>query len=510
MPPFLTRIHRHPTARTALLVALALAIPLFLYGPWVPFTDLIGFCGLDSFPPSLSYGPYHYYVFQFTYILPHALSRAFMDLGMGPRVQVPLFYFAQMAAFLFVTWRLLDMFVASVVWRRIFLILGGISAWDGLFLWGGPFAYSMAAALLALATYYSLREAASPERTAHWPTALLALLAVASHPFALPFALMLFGARILFLRRSRWHAALLILLLLLYQVIITRENPEPIPGPILSQLFSWYPQALLERFQQLFDWNSETVDLLFSAQPTALVIYFIGLGIIRIVGFLASPIVALRPGTPPALRMLALLNTGVFVLYLFSRDSTLISMWPQRILTFHSYLTYVCGVALPLALLQNWQARRKTDRPVSSRPWLSPALEGAALLFLIAVQLPLMSLGRVVEENFQHAKQQLLESGVRDAILITKVVNVQPFFVRSVPFLLFSDPDIIRRHLLIFTEWHAQPRHPTRLAEMTLPSSRPHYELLLAKARNGLLTLEISPLLNQPASPGPSAPPANH
>jgi len=50
-------------------------------------------------------------------------------------------------------------------------------------------------------------------------------------------------------------------------------------------------------------------------------------------------------------------------------------------------------------------------------------------------------------------------------VRVSNVDAVQPYYLRSVPFLLFSDREIVARNIVLFTEWHIQPRHPTRLVE---------------------------------------------
>jgi hypothetical protein len=186
------------------------------------------------------------------------------------------------------------------------------------------------------------------------------------------------------------------------------------------------------------------------------------------------------------------LNCGVFALYLFSRENSVISLWPQRILTFHACVTYLAGVATPWYLWKTW--RRSPSAAPPARPWLLPVAEGAALVFLLAVQIPVFRLGPALEANYRSAKQALFATGLRDAVLVSRIANIEPFFVRAVPFLLFSDPEVIERQLLISTEWHTQPRHPTRVAETALASGRPRFAATFSKERGGLLTLQLKPL----------------
>src|ERR1051325_4395230 len=69
-----------------------IVLPALLFTPLIPYLDSVGFAYINSYPAKASYGPQHYYLFQFTYILHHIISRAATDLGVSPAMQV-LFYY---------------------------------------------------------------------------------------------------------------------------------------------------------------------------------------------------------------------------------------------------------------------------------------------------------------------------------------------------------------------------------------------------------------------------------
>jgi hypothetical protein len=482
--------------QTAALCVLAIVLPVLWFGPWIPFVDLIAYTGINSYPPKLSYGPNHYYLLQATYILAVVLSRACVDLGISVPIEVALFYLGEALVFFGVMWRLMEMFVPHALTRQIFLILGILAFWDGLYLWGGPFSYAFGSTLLTIPFWLTLREASDPSRTSIWPVSVMVLLAVASHPFALIHGVILFFLRLLFLPRNRWQSVLMLVVLFFYQLIIRSENPEKEPGSVVAVLFNWYPDQLLSRIFDLFDWNNIAVHYLFGTQPTLLFIYFIFIGLVHLLGFVCSPIVAWLAREAPALRMLALLNSIVFILYLFANDNEYITFWPERILGAYSYVTYVAGIAMPLYLLNHWHFWRpvETETAPDRRPWLRRALLAAALVFMLAAEAPILQLGNAVEINYRHLRQTLFDTGVHDCILITSRPGIQiaPFYLRCEPFILFSDPAVIERHILIFTEWHVFGRHPTRLPEVDLDMrTRPRYLADFYTDENGLVSVRL-------------------
>jgi len=455
----------------ALLAALVIIAPTLWYGPWVPFCDLIAIVALDSYPPALSWGPFHYYTLQITYILTLVLSRLFVDLGVSVPAQTSIFYLVQALVFFGVIWKLLELLVPNGFLRQVFIVLGALAFWNGVFLWGGPLAFSFASALLAVATYLSVQEAAYPGRTTYFAAGLLALLAVASHPFALPFCLILFAVRVLFLPRARFQSVGVIVLLLVYQIAIVNENPRSNAGNMAVQLFHWYPQHFIARIVNLFAADISNVQTLFHFQPTFLLLYFGLLGLIHLLGFICSPAVALIAKDKPALRMLATLNTVVLGLYLLSNENSVIAMWPQRILSIHSSVIYVAGVAGPIYLGQRYARARRTNSlfPIPGAA-LKPVILSLFVVWLLAAAIPILQLGRTVEANYSHLRNMLFASGVTNAVLVTSDLEIEPFYLRSIPFLLFSDPEVIKRRLFFVTEWHLIEPHFSRIAARTDPS----------------------------------------
>src|ERR1043166_2262748 len=199
---FLRRLNGSPCNTIGCVATLVVIIPALLVVTWLPFLDLVAYVGLNSFPAKLSAGPFHFGVFQLTYIVHYAVTRLMGDLGIPLPVQIKLLYVLQAGVFFAIIWRCLEKLAADSLTCSIGIALGSLAFFDGLFVWGGPLAFSLAAVSLAAGTYLTIRDIESPT-SSDGKVALLAFLSVACHPFAFPFALLSGALRILFVKRGR-------------------------------------------------------------------------------------------------------------------------------------------------------------------------------------------------------------------------------------------------------------------------------------------------------------------
>lgn len=205
------RLRGNPDRLVGVFGVLVVGVPPVLLGPWLPFVDLAAYVGLHNYPPQSSYGPLHHYVFQFTYIGHYALSRLLHDLGVAVGPQILLIYLLQAGVLLGVVFFALRRLVEKPWLRGVGMAAGCLSFWDGLFLWGGPLAFSLAAVCMAAATLLVLCEAQDAGKNSGLAVAGLSFLAMLCHPFALPFALLLLALRFVMLpppagfRASAWR-----------------------------------------------------------------------------------------------------------------------------------------------------------------------------------------------------------------------------------------------------------------------------------------------------------------
>ncbi|MBM3855248.1 MAG: hypothetical protein FJ399_19190, partial [Verrucomicrobia bacterium] len=475
-PPGQFRLPGAPVARLALVAWGALLVPPLVFGPWLPLLDLVAFVGLGNYPATLSHGPLHYAVFQFTYIVHYAMSRAMAACGLGAGAQIVVFYLLQAGVGFAVISRLLPRLVPEAWWAGLAVAVGTLAFWNGFFLWGGPLPFSLAATALAAATFCALREAETPERCDRLLVPLLAIIGVACHPFALLFAVILAALRWVFVPARRGQTIALTVGLLAFGWIVVRDSPESGATSGILSLFGWPGTQIPQRLIELFVVSGSFTEQLFGFCPAGLRLYFLALGAIHLAGLVASPVVAVVARESRSLRMLAALNTVVAVLYLCSRQNDfMIPGWPWRILTFYSPFLFVAGIAGPAYLIRRWQPAwlRVMSQP-SKAAWAVPV---AVIGLLAAVQIPILRLDGQVGRSYERTRAQILQSGIANAfVVITEIDAIQPFYLRCVPFLLFSDPQVVARNLHLYTEWHIQNRHPTRLAEAWLDLGRPAYQ----------------------------------
>ncbi len=451
--------------RSSWVLAGAAAIlgPALICGPWLPFCDLVAFVGMNNFPPPASTGPLQFSVFQFTYIVHYALSRFLHDLGVPPSYQVLGIYLLQAGSFFWVIQTLLKRFVAHPWICSVAIATGALAYWDGMFVWGGPLAYSLSAVMVALATAVSLQEIEEPVPGGGLCVALLLVVAMMCHPFAFVFCVFLAALRWWFLPARRWQTSGLLVFLGIFAFVIRADSAERIATPQLSALFQLSWSQLGHRLHGLFTIDARSVQDLFGSVPAALRCYYYLLALVHLAGFLAAPVVAVLARGRPALRMLAVLITGVAAMYFLSMENALVTQWPQRILTFYSPFTFVGGVVFPWFLVQRFRPSFAANLTGARWRWGIPAVILAALCW---VQWPILRQGAEIGANHDRLRAFFAQSQVRNAfIVVQEVERVQPYFLRAVPFLLFSDPEMVRRNNLFFTEWHLQPRHPTRVIE---------------------------------------------
>jgi tetratricopeptide (TPR) repeat protein len=460
-------------------------VPVWLFGPWLPLIDLVAFVGMDSYPPQLSYGPFHYSVFQFTYFGHYLISRLLVDLGVPIRFEIPFFYLLQVGICFTVVWRILERIVTETWLCALGVAIGVLAYWDGVFLWGGPLAYSLAAAFITVATFLAFRGCAEPEKDAELPIVLAVLFALLCHPFAVPFALVLCGVRWLFNRRRRWQTLALAAGIGIYAWVIVRDSPtsEATASGGLRQLFGFDLGQMHQRVIGLFLQDAAFVKTLFGNVPVSSWVFFIGLAVIHVCGFLLSPWIAWRTKGVGWLRLIATLNSATAILYLFSFDLPTgpIPEWPQRILTLYAPFTFIAGFAAIIHVFGGLLARCARNFPsraIQLAPW-------CVLLFAAWTEARVFHFSRRLEAAIAEARHDLLASGVKGAYVVVSGVDaVHPFYLRCVPFVLFSDPAVIAQHLLIGTEWHFKARHPTRIAEASLESGRQRFLAEFSSAKS--------------------------
>ncbi|MCX6953478.1 MAG: tetratricopeptide repeat protein [Verrucomicrobia bacterium] len=461
------RLFSKPQSRFGLAALLAVTLPAILLGPWLPFHDLVAFVGLDTYPARQSFGAFHYEVLQFTYILHLVASRFMSALGLGAPAQVMVFYLVQAGVLCTVLWRLIERLVPQPWVASVGIVAGALAFWEGQFLWGGPLPCSLAATLLVVAVYLTLRETGEADVPhAGLLVPALALTSLVSHPFALPFALVLAGFRFALVPRRRRESAGLMVGLLVLGFIISRDSPrEEASEALATSLQTLHAGQVLERIQSLFTVDAAVAKYLFGESFAGLDGYFLVLGVVHLVGFVISPFVVVLAKKSPQIRALAVLDTLVGLMYLLTPSlEKVLPWWPQRILAFYSPFTFSAAfVGVWFLLRLKWPAIVDARGQGGRLAWCVP---GGLLVAIVAVQWPVLRLSGEVKRNYEQVRAEILQTNVSHTyVVMSDLLEVNPVYLRSVSFLLFSDPALVERELRFQTEWHIQARHPTRLVE---------------------------------------------
>ena len=444
-----------------------IVLPALLFTPLIPYLDMVAFAYLHSYPAQASYGPQHYYLFEFTYLLQHMISRAAAEFGIAPATQVLLYYLAQALAFYAALSYILLRLVRQEFVLSMALLLAPLAFSDGIFLWGGPLAFSLAAIPLAVSFVLLLRSELDQSRPPAGWLILLACLGVLSHPFALPFFGVMHTAALAVSPRQRKSSAIVLGTLAIYGLLISRDGSETLSTNAYTALFNFWPVSMIERFGQIFSWDGPVIAYLFGECPTSLREYLRLTHGVELLGLAGTAIVWRRAREDAALRLLAAAYLAFFTLFLTAGEQPMLTLWPQRVLTLTHFLLLGFGTVSVSLIL---------ELPVFRR-YRMPAAADAALIAVGALlcawqllfQYELLPRGKALLSGAEKTRGYILSAGIRNARLMVSpeaTDRLSPFCMRAVPFMLFPDPELAARNVILFTEWHVQPRHNTRVPEL--------------------------------------------
>ncbi len=390
-------------------------------------------------------------------------------------------------------WRLVSWLLPDAWWASIAIGAGALCYWEGQFLWGGPLPFSLAGLAITVVVYLTLREIERPNSAAGWAVPLLLILSLWSHPFALPFGLLALGFRWVFCPARRWQSIATAGALILFGFVIVRDSPDPDNAreKLSVALTEFHFEQLFTRLKQAVQADFLVAKYLFAIDSIWLSGYLYFVAIVHVVGFIASPAILFFTKPTPPVRALMWLVLVVALAYVFTPTlEALLPWWPQRILAIFSPFTFVAGIIGPWFLIQaKWPHLLQRSSPRPTCAWLVPA---GLLVGIVAVQWPVMKLSADIKYNYENLRSEFMKSKLSNAyIVVSGVKNVEPFYLRAVPFLLFSDSALVERNILFCTEWHVQSRHPTRLAESWLELGRSRYEAKF-NAQSGKLRVDLN------------------
>jgi hypothetical protein len=341
------------------------------------------------------------------------------------------------------------------------------AVWDGLFLWGGPLPFSLAAALFSIAFYYYIREGAYSEDNSIKITAIL-FLACTSHPFAIPFVLILLGVRFLVQSNNtqRVKALLCMVPIFCFAALIMIDSPESDVKAELLKLVSFHINNLIKNVKMLYLSPKVITEFIYSERmPKTLQIFFWVRSSIILLGFALSAICMFLKSTSRPHRYLYVYVFVTLLLYLTSVDVTdVIVEWPARILSFSGIFLFASGFIVIHQLI----SKTRLTRPITMA---ASAWGNAPLIILIVCMSAIHTYlpfnifypkSKIFQFNYLQVRSQLIEEA-SNCFITFRYANLNPYYLHSMEKLLFSDKKIIASGILLENDWHKLQRHNTRV-----------------------------------------------
>jgi hypothetical protein len=329
--------------------------------------------------------------------------------------------------------KLLYRFVSNTWMRAIGILAGSLALLDGCFLLGGPLAFSLAGVMIALSILLILEAHAEDRRPPTGVLILLAILAMASHPFAAPLLLALYFSTYMVAPLQRRPAAAVAAVIAGYAFLISRDSPEPVPRAVLMQMADFSFGHTWSNLKDLATWDVWYIDRLFGESLRVLNGYVYFVAAVKTVGALAAVLLFRRFRKNRALRLLLALEVAFLGMYLIFAEKV-VPEWPYRILSVTHPVTFSFGVialAEACALIR-WPESLRRFAAAAWRPSMGYAALAAIGIYLSAAQVQLMARGRVLESAYRNLKFTVMNSGARDAVLtIEGLDNVQPHYLRA-------------------------------------------------------------------------------
>jgi len=480
----------------------------------VPFLDLVAFTHLNDAPAERRAGPDHYYTFQLTYMVHHVAARVLSASGLDGFAQAKFFYLLQVL----LTYAGLSILLCHWAgWRFAIFCLPVLvlSEYDGLFLWGGPLAFSLMGLtiFLAGAAVFALPERLSSRRPLSF--VFLPLVAVAAHPFGIPLCALFLASFFLVPAASRDRPWCIIGALAVagYGLVIARDSAGVGQAVSASAYLGIQVTAaqIIARAEEFFTHDRELAATFVNESGRGLdrlIEFLVGL---KMVGFVYSAFALLRAlvarvsgresrAHVAATVPLHTLNLVFLLYYLVAPDPHGVSTWPQRILSVGKPFSVLCGLLACHAVVE-WSAeqwRRVRLARWSGWRWLGwLAVAGylaGALQFLLPLQEQVFANGEVLLRERNRLKAAIVPAHAGDIVRFTGLDYLKPLWLRAVPFMLFDDPDVVAQGTLVATEWHFHPQHNAKIPfDSLLGSGRRETTLeFLPSAIVGQLAFQIT------------------
>jgi hypothetical protein len=341
-----------------------------------------------------------------------------------------------------------------------------LSFWSGLFIWGGPTAYSIGVFLNLYGTLIIYKEAVSNNHK----TLLLGLvqvLAVLSHPFIVLYCFITLFCRFLYVINERKSTIIIFIILLLYSLLISKDNPESYSFASLLQETTLIPD-IFSRLYEIINIEISFAYILFGDIDNYYFYRFYTLfkNLIILLGFFNSIfIIFYFNKLKIELKLLTIQTIIYFFSFLFCPTIDYAAFLPQRNFLAISTLSFVSGIVLTRFLILN-----NSFTKFYNYEFIFKKIKikfDYILIFLFFITSLLMQKeifygkSKIIDKQFSSIKSYLIENS-RDSVISYFRKTERPFYYMHVFLYLFSDKDIINSNIYIITFWHEQLRHNVR------------------------------------------------
>lgn len=448
------------------LSLLALIVPPLITRV-LPLTDLEGFVHLNGFPAHRSFGPEHYYLFQLTYIVHHVFFRIMSLLSLSAGVQSHIAFYIQIFVFFTSNVLILKRISNSKLTLALGITLFSFGIYEGFFLWGGPFAFSLMAYLFIGWIYYNMF---TDQPRIYYPIVTPILLTMI-HPHAIIFIFIyLLAVFVVYKSVEIKNILAASITCCLMGYLISREHPlgessilhfsigQTLVEPHLSLQILW------DRCRSLFSFDALAVRQLYHSKLSFLETYWIVCDFIRILGWVGSLLILFNgvKSKNNSLKVCAAFTLFAVIYYFIHPLSFPVNAWYLRI------LLVVRGPSLLLGIyfIQSLSMSRIINFSEKIKNRIQPYAIGVCVLvicLLTSDNFKLMNFGNKIEEAYFELKRQI--EPISGPAFITQInwENLSPHSMRIVPFLLFDDPDLVRKNIYTHSEWHRDLQHNSRI-----------------------------------------------
>lgn len=428
----------------------------------LPFVDVIGFAFLDGLTSTQLSIKSDFYTTQFTYIVLHLFFRFLNIWGLTAIQSGTLIFFLQSVCFMtFISIFLKRQNLKLIEISFLLLFFTILSLGVAMLVWGGPLYFSFGVAFALLS--YAIFVVEEQSKDILLIGLILSVASVMSHPFIYPILIILFLSSYFFLgNRQRFFILISIISITIISLSSAKDFSElyGLKNNLLDGIFNYNLSAhsILSRAWSIIIFQNRVIEgLLGDKSLTQLILSYMA-GLIVVFGFFVSSITLLNYkfflGRMAYEKSIVVALFLLFIYYLITPESPFgIHFWPQRLTIALLPLSFVLLVINFLRIYpkrENWH--------------------GLFSLFVVLMFIffHLSWLSKIstnfISEAISLENEVIIKAGNNKYFKFIDFDNIKPFWLRSIPFTLFTSQRLREVGLIYVTEWHSNNQHNIRSA----------------------------------------------